>query len=66
MTYAYRESNGSEPELIGGKLSSRTSDVFRSNQEVVAAMSDPRYLSDDAYTKDVEEKLNRSDVLVPN
>ena len=66
MTYAYRESNGSEPELIGGKLSSRTSDVFRSNQEVVAAMSDPRYLSDDAYTKDIEEKLNRSDVLVPN
>ena len=66
MTYAYRESNGSEPELIGGKLSSRATDVFRSNQEVVAAMSDPRYLNDDAYTKDVEEKLNRSDVLVPN
>ena len=66
MTYAYKESNGSEPELIGGKLSSRPTDVFRSNQEVVAAMSDPRYLNDDAYTNDVAEKLSRSDVLVPN
>ena len=65
MAFAYTESNGSEPDLIGGKLTGRTTDVFRSNQEVVEAMNDERYLKDDAYTRDVEEKLARSDVLMP-
>ncbi len=65
MAFAYTESNGSEPDLIGGKLTGRTTDVFRSNQEVVEAMNDNRYLKDDAYTRDVEEKLARSDVLMP-
>ena len=65
MAFAYTESNGSEPDLIGGKLTGRSTDVFRSNQEVVEAMSDPRYLKDSAYTQDIEEKLGRSDVLTP-
>ena len=65
MAFAYTESNGSEPDLIGGKLTGRTTDVYRSNQEVVEAMNDERYLKDDAYTRDVEEKLARSDVLMP-
>ena len=66
LSFAYQENNGSEPELVSGKLSARPTDVYRSNDEVVRAMSDPRYLSDPAYTKDVEEKLNRSDVLSPS
>ena len=65
MAFAYTESNGSEPDLIGGKLTGRTTDVYRSNQEVIEAMNDNRYLKDDAYTRDVEEKLGRSDVLMP-
>ena len=65
MAFAYTESNGSEPDLIGGKLTGRTTDVYRSNQEVIEAMNDERYLKDDAYTRDVEEKLARSDVLMP-
>ena len=65
MAFAYTESNGSEPDLIGGKLTGRSTDVFRSNQEVVEAMSDPRYLKDSAYTQDIEEKLGRSDLLTP-
>ena len=65
MAFAYTENNGSEPELIGGKLTGRSTDIFRSNQEVIEAMSDPRYLKDTAYTKDIEEKLSRSDVLTP-
>ena len=65
MAFAYTESNGSEPDLIGGKLTGRTTDVYRSNQEVIEAMNDERYLKDDAYTRDVEEKLGRSDVLMP-
>ena len=65
MAFAYTENNGSEPDLIGGKLTGRTTDVYRSNQEVIEAMNDERYLKDDAYTRDVEEKLARSDVLMP-
>jgi len=65
LYYAYQDNAGYEPELIGGKLSGNSSDVFRSNQEVMAAMSDPRYLQDPAYTQDVQDKLIRSDVLGP-
>lgn len=65
LYYAFQENSGYEPELIGGKLSASSSDVFRSSQEVMAAMSDPRYLQDSAYTQDVQDKLLRSDVLGP-
>ena len=65
LYYAYQDNSGYEPELIGGKLSGSSSDVFRSSQEVMAAMSDPRYLQDPAYTQDVQDKLIRSDVLGP-
>ena len=65
LYYAFQENSGYEPELIGGKLSGSSSDVFRSSQEVMAAMSDPRYLQDPAYTQDVQDKLIRSDVLGP-
>jgi hypothetical protein len=50
---------------MGGKISANSSDVFRSSQEVMAAMNDPRYLQDPAYTQDVQEKLIRSEVLGP-
>jgi len=65
LQYAYQDNVGSEPALIGGKLSGNSADVFRSTQEVMAAMNDPRYLNDTAYTQDVQEKLYRSDVLGP-
>lgn len=65
LYFAYQDSEGFESNLIGGKLSSNGSDVFRSSQEVMAAMSDPRYLQDPAYTQDVQDKLVRSEVLGP-
>lgn len=65
LYFAYQDSEGFESNLIGGKLSSNGSDVFRSSQEVMAAMSDPRYLQDSAYTQDVQDKLIRSEVLGP-
>lgn len=65
LYFAYQDSEGYESNLIGGKLSSNGSDVFRSSQEVMAAMSDPRYLQDPAYTQDVQDKLIRSEVLGP-
>lgn len=65
LYFAFKENAGYEPDLIGGKLSGNSSDVFRSSQEVMAAMNDPRYLQDPAYTQDVQDKLLRSDVLGP-
>ena len=65
LYFAFQENSGYEPDLIGGKLSGNSSDVFRSSQEVMAAMNDPRYLQDPAYTQDIQDKLLRSDVLGP-
>jgi hypothetical protein len=65
MYFAYQDQAGFEPELMGGRLSGNSSDVFRSTAEVMAAMNDSRYLNDSAYTEDVQNKLIRSDVLGP-
>ena len=58
----YTEAMGVEGQLFKGKPASNTRDVFRSQAEVVAAMSDPRYDRDPAYRSDVFEKLERSDL----
>jgi hypothetical protein len=65
MYFAYQDQTGFEPELMGGRLSGNSGDVFRSTAEVMAAMNDPRYLNDSAYTQDIQDKLIRSDVLGP-
>ena len=54
---------GSEPNLLSGKSQAPSKDEFRSTAEVVAAMKDPRYGKDTAYTQDVEDKLGRSSVF---
>ena len=58
----YENANGYEGKMLSGKAPSTSKDVFRSQQEVVAAMSDPRYDKDPAYRQDLIEKLDRSDV----
>jgi len=58
----YENQNGYEGRMLTGKAATETPDVFRSQAEVVQAMSDPRYDSDPAYRNDVFEKLSRSDV----
>ena len=58
----YEEVNGYEGRLLSGKSAPQTVDVFRSQAEVVAAMSDPRYDVDPAYRNDVFEKLGRSNI----
>jgi hypothetical protein len=54
-----------EPHLIRGNARTTTpkTDVFRSAAEVVTAMKDSRYGKDPAYTRDVEQKLARSNVF---
>jgi len=47
--------------MLTGKAA-RAEDAFRSQAEVVAAMSDPRYDRDPAYRQDLYDKLERSNV----
>ena len=59
---AFQEANGYEGRMLSGKPAQTQQDVFRSQAEVVAAMSDPRYDRDPAYRQDVFAKLDRSDL----
>ena len=54
---------GVEPTLLSGKSQAPAKDEFRSTAEIVSAMKDPRYGKDPAYTRDVEDKLGRSQVF---
>ena len=59
----YDYANGYEGRMLTGKPPKGGSDdVYRSQAEVVAAMSDPKYDIDPAYRQDVVDKLSRSDV----
>ncbi len=58
----YDNANGYEGRMLAGKSANSSGDVFRSQPELVAAMSDPRYDRDPAYRQDVIEKLDRSDI----
>ena len=58
----YDSANGYEGRMLTGKAPKTSGDVFRSQPELVAAMSDPRYENDPAYRQDVIEKLDRSDI----
>ena len=59
----YENANGYEGKMYTGKAPQTSQDVFRSQAELVQAMSDRRYDRDPAYRQDVIEKLERSDNL---
>ena len=61
LYYRYTDSVGVEGDMIQGKAAAPV-DGFRSQQEVVRAMSDPRYEDDPAYRQDVYNKLERSQI----
>ena len=58
----YGEGTGVDGELLTGSDPVSTANGFRSQQELVAAMSDPRYESDPAYRADVINMLENSDL----
>ena len=58
----YDNANGVEGRMVTGKAPTNKGDVFRSQAELVSAMSDRRYDNDPAYRQDVIEKLERSDL----
>ena len=57
----YEAQEGYEGRMLTGK-NAPAADGFRSQAEVVQAMSDPRYDRDEAYRQDVYDKLERSNV----
>ena len=60
LTYRYNDAQGVEGELLTGKAAVEKGDAFRSQAEVVRAMSDPKYDNDPAYRQDIYNKLERS------
>ena len=58
----YENANGYEGRMLSGKAAQTSGDVFRSQAEVVNAMSDVRYDNDPAYRMDIMEKLDRSNI----
>ena len=60
LAYAYNDAVGYDGNMVQGKAPRQSNDQFRSQQEVVAAMGDPRYENYPAYRRDIMEKLDRS------
>ena len=58
----YENAEGYEGRMLTGKAAKSSGDVYRSQQEVVRAMADPKYDNDPAYRQDVYDKLERSNV----
>ena len=58
----YSDATGKDGQLLTGRGSSKDSTGFRSQAELVKAMSDPRYDNDPAYRRDVMTRLENSDI----
>ena len=60
LAYAYNDAVGYDGNVVQGKAPKQNTDQFRSQQELIQAMSDTRYENDPAYRQDVMDKLTRS------
>ena len=60
LAYAYNDAVGYDGNVVQGKAPKQNTDQFRSQQELIQAMSDSRYENDPAYRQDVMDKLTRS------
>jgi len=58
----YENANGYEGRTLQGKAPKTSGETFRSQAELVAAMGDPRYDTDEAYRNDILKKLDQSDL----
>ena len=58
----YNDANGYEGRMLQGRAASSAGETFRSQAELVSAMGDPRYDTDEAYRDDVLRKLDNSDL----
>tara|TARA_E500000331_G_scaffold346763_1_gene386081 strand:+ start:435 stop:1235 length:801 start_codon:yes stop_codon:yes gene_type:complete len=58
----YNEANGYEGRMLQGRAPKSNGEIFRSQAELVAAMGDPRYDTDEAYRNDILTRLDNSDL----
>ena len=58
----YGDAVGKDGKLLTGRGTSNEGSAFRSQAELVQAMSDPRYDNDPAYRQDVIRKLEKYDL----
>lgn len=58
----YQDAIGYDGEMLTGSAPRNTGNVFRSQAELIAAMSDPRYDKDPAYRQDIADKLAVSNI----
>ena len=58
----YQDAVGYDGEMLTGSAPRNTSNGFRSQAELIAAMSDPRYDKDPAYRQDIADKLAVSNI----
>ena len=57
-----KDSQGVDGKLLTGKAPKSDGDVFKSQAQVVKAMSDDRYEKDPAYRQAIYDKLERSNI----
>jgi hypothetical protein len=62
LAFRFQEAQGYDGQMLTGKAPGAQQQGFRSQAELVRAMSDPRYDSDPAYRADVAAKLEMSDL----
>ena len=62
LAYRFNDAKGVDGQMLQGKAPTEKGDTFRSQAEVVRAMSDPKYESDPAYRQDIYDKLERSNL----
>lgn len=63
VQYDYMMATGYEPKLTGGRAPTNDVQGFASEAQVIAAMQDPRYGTDPAYIKEVEQRIAVSNVF---
>lgn len=61
LAFRYQRDVGRDPNLVGGNSGGMTG--FESLAQLTAAMKDPRYTTDPAYRREVEQKLARSNIM---
>jgi len=62
LAFRFQEAQGYDGQMLTGKAPGAQVQGFRSQAELVRAMSDPRYDNDPAYRADVAAKLEMSDL----
>ncbi len=62
LTYRYNDTKSTDGVMLTGKAAKADGDVFKSQAQVVKAMSDPQYDKDPAYRQEIYDKLERSNL----